>query len=64
MRAVLSGEKGAYRDSVLFNGAAALNVAGKASDWAEGTAMIAEAIDSGRAMDKTTALATLTSAAE
>lgn len=64
LRAVLSGEKGAYRDSVLFNGAAALNVAGKASDWAEGTAMIAEAIDSGRAMDKITALATLTSAAE
>lgn len=61
MRAVLSGEKGAYRDSVLFNGAAALIVAGKTDDWSDGVALIAGAIDSGGAMDKITALATLTS---
>ncbi|KAJ54524.1 anthranilate phosphoribosyltransferase [Actibacterium mucosum KCTC 23349] len=64
LRAVLSGQPGAYRDSVLFNGAAALIVADKVADWAEGVERIAEAIDSGRAMDKIAALATLTSAAE
>lgn len=49
LRRLLEGEAGAYRDAVLFNTAAALNVAGRAADWAEGVALATEAIDSGRA---------------
>jgi anthranilate phosphoribosyltransferase len=49
LRRLLAGEPGAYRDAVLFNTAAALTVAGKARDWAEGVALAAEAIDSARA---------------
>jgi anthranilate phosphoribosyltransferase len=46
LRHLLDGEHGAYRDAVLLNAAAALIVAGKAADWAEGVAIAAEAIDS------------------
>jgi len=49
LRRLLEGERGAYRDAVLFNTAAALCVAGKATDWGEGVSLAAEAIDSGRA---------------
>ncbi len=62
-RALLAGEKGAYRDAVLFNAAAALVVADKAGDLKEGVAMAAESIDSGAARAKIEALARLTSAA-
>jgi anthranilate phosphoribosyltransferase/anthranilate synthase/phosphoribosyltransferase len=47
--ALLHGEKGAYRDTILFNAAAALIVAGKTISLKEGVAMAADAIDSGRA---------------
>jgi anthranilate phosphoribosyltransferase len=47
--ALLRGERGPYRDAVLLNAAAALIVADKASDWAEGAAIAAEALDSGAA---------------
>ncbi len=47
--ALLEGEKGAYRDSVLFNSAAALIVAGTVEDWESGAALAAESIDSGKA---------------
>lgn len=50
LRAVLSGEKNAYRDIALFNAAGALVVAGKAAGMREGAAMAAEALDSGRAL--------------
>lgn len=50
LRAMLEGEKGAYRDIVLINAAAALIVADKASDLKEGVAMAAEAIDTGKAL--------------
>ena len=50
IRAVLSGDKGAYRDFTLLSSAAALLVAGRAKDLKEGTALAAESIDSGRAM--------------
>ncbi len=46
---LLMGETGPYRDAVLFNAAAALMVAGEASDWHEGVEEAAEAIDKGLA---------------
>ena len=49
LAALLAGETGAYRDSVLFNSAAALIVAGVTEDWESGAATAAEAIDSGKA---------------
>ena len=49
---VLEGEKGARRDMVLLNAAAALVAAGQATDFPEGITQAGEAIDSGRAMEK------------
>jgi len=49
LRALLQGEEGPYRNAVLFNAAAALIVAGEASDWHEGVEEAAEAIDKGLA---------------
>jgi anthranilate phosphoribosyltransferase len=49
LRAVLGGQKGAYRDIALLNSAAALMVAGKAQTIAEGMATATEALDSGKA---------------
>ena len=46
---VLDGKPSAYRDIVLLNSAAALMIAGKAGDLAEGAAIAARAIDSGAA---------------
>ena len=46
---VLDGEKGARREVVLLNSAAALRAAGIARDWKDGLGLAAEAIDSGRA---------------
>lgn len=49
MQAMLGGEHGPFRDAVVYNAAAALIVAGRASGLREGAAMAAEAIDGGRA---------------
>jgi len=49
LRALLDGAKGAYRDIVLLNAAAALVVADRAPDLAEGAALAAAVIDDGRA---------------
>ncbi|MCH8002037.1 MAG: anthranilate phosphoribosyltransferase [Proteobacteria bacterium] len=49
MRAMLDGEPGAFRDIVLLASAAALIVAGKATDLKDGAAMAAEAVDGGKA---------------
>ncbi len=49
LRAVLDGDAGAYRDIVVFNAAAALIVAGKASDLKDGAVQAANAIDAGAA---------------
>lgn len=46
---LLDGAHSAYRETVRFNAAAALVVAGKTEDWAEGAHMAAEALDSGAA---------------
>ncbi len=52
IREVLQGRKGAVRDVVLLNAAAALVAAGRAKTFAEGVELAAEAIDSGRAQAK------------
>ncbi|WP_425039173.1 anthranilate phosphoribosyltransferase [Primorskyibacter sp. S187A] len=61
-RALLGGETSAYRDAVCLNAAAALVVAGKASDLREGAEMAAESIDSGAAKRAIETLAKVTSA--
>ena len=48
-RGVLSGEPGPRRDVVLLNAAAALEVAGRSADVAEGLLLAADTIDSGAA---------------
>lgn len=53
---LLDGRKGAYRDAVLLNAAAALVVAGKAGDLKTGAAMAAESLDSGAAKARLVAL--------
>lgn len=45
----ISGAEGAYRRATIYNAAAGLVVAGKASDLKAGAAMATEAIDSGNA---------------
>ena len=54
---VLGGEPGPARDVVLLNAGAALFVAGRAADVAEGVTLAAAAIDTGRAAEVVTAAA-------
>lgn len=49
LSAVLCGAQGAYRDIVVLNAAAALIVAGRAGDLAEGAQLAAHSLDSGAA---------------
>ncbi|MBB4007919.1 anthranilate phosphoribosyltransferase [Allorhizobium taibaishanense] len=56
LRAVLQGEKNAYRDVSLCNAAAALVIAGKAADIGEGMAIGAKSLDSGAALARLEAL--------
>ena len=49
LRAVLDGEKTAFRDIAAFNAAAALVVAGQAGDLRDGLARATAALDSGKA---------------
>lgn len=49
LRAVLDGQKGAYRDIAIFNAAGALIVAGLAENLEDGVRRAAHAIDSGAA---------------
>lgn len=51
-RHILSGEKSARRDIVLLNAASCLYLAGKAASIADGIALAAAVIDSGKANDK------------
>lgn len=62
LRALLSGEMGAYRDAVLFNAAAALVVADKAATLTEGVELARSSIDSGKAAKALADLARITSA--
>jgi anthranilate phosphoribosyltransferase len=52
LRAVLAGEKNAYRDTVLLNAGAALIVAGLAPNIAEGASLAADVIDQGKATER------------
>jgi anthranilate phosphoribosyltransferase len=52
LRAVVEGERGARRDIVLANAAAALVAAGRADSFREGATQAAGSIDSGRAREK------------
>ena len=61
-RALLDGAKGAYRDAVLFNAAAALLIADKVTTLKEGVELARASIDSGAAKAKITALQRLTNA--
>ena len=49
--ALLAGESGAYRDTVLFNTAGALIVAGHTTELLGGVALAAQSIDSGAAQN-------------
>lgn len=51
-RGILAGEKGAKRDMVLVNAAAALYIAGKAKDLRDGVDIAEKTIDSGSAAKK------------
>jgi anthranilate phosphoribosyltransferase len=62
LRALLDGATGAYRDIVLLNAAAALIVADRAVDLAEGAVMAAAVIDDGRAAKALTDLVEATNA--
>lgn len=52
LREALSGQKGAYRNCILMNAAAGLVIAGKVAHLRLGVVHAAEAIDSGRALEK------------
>ncbi|WP_238122625.1 MULTISPECIES: anthranilate phosphoribosyltransferase [unclassified Xanthobacter] len=63
LRAVLDGARNAYRDVSVFNAAAALVVAGRASDLRQGVEMATAALDSGAAKAKLDALVRVSEAA-
>ena len=57
---LLRGEKGPYRDIVLFNSAAAFIIAEKVDNLKEGTELAAEMIDTGQARQKLDQLISIT----
>ena len=57
---LLKGEKGAYRDIVVFNSAAALIIAGKVNTLKEGAKLAADMIDNGQAKQKLDQLISIT----
>jgi anthranilate phosphoribosyltransferase len=57
---ILRGEPGARRDMVLLNAAAVLVAAGRAADFPDGINQAAEAIDTGRALEKLEAMKVIT----
>ena len=61
VREVLAGAHGAPRDTVLMNAGAALLVAGRVEDLAEGVALARRSIDDGQAYARLEALVALTS---
>lgn len=63
LREVLAGKKGAPRDVVLLNSAAAIRIAGAAGNLQEGLKMATKSIDSGAAQAKLDGLIELTMSA-
>jgi anthranilate phosphoribosyltransferase len=63
VREILGGERSPRRDVVVLNAAAALVAAGRVDHLADGIPLAAQAIDSGAAKVKLTALATFTASA-
>lgn len=59
-RALLAGAKGAYRDAVLLNAAAALLVAGKTASLKDGAELARISIDSGAAQSRIDSLRRIT----
>lgn len=59
-RELLAGEQSAYRDAVLLNSAAALTIAGRATDLRMGAEMAAASIDDGSAKRRLEELAAVT----
>ncbi|MFQ6040546.1 MAG: anthranilate phosphoribosyltransferase [Candidatus Poribacteria bacterium] len=57
---ILQGKPGPKRDIVLLNAAAAIVAGGKADDMRQGISIAADAIDSGRALEKLEALKEMT----
>ncbi len=51
LRGVLNGHKNAYRDIVLANTSAVLNIHGKVNDLTKGVGLAAATIDNGKALD-------------
>ena len=49
LKALLEGKNSAYRDAVVFNAAATLQVAGRADSWTDGAALASEALDGDKA---------------
>jgi anthranilate phosphoribosyltransferase len=49
LRAVLEGQKSAYRDIAVYNSAAALVIGGKVKSMVEGAALATQALDTGHA---------------
>ena len=62
MKAILAGAKGAARDIVLVNAAAAIVTGGKANNFKSGIQVAAESIDSGAALAKLNELIEVTRA--
>jgi anthranilate phosphoribosyltransferase len=61
IESILQGDPGPRRDVVLLNAAAALIIAGRAADFAEGVRCAADAIDSGAGLELLTQLRKFTS---
>lgn len=61
IREILKGDKGAKRDVVVLNAAAAIVASGMAEEMKEGIKLAEEAIDSGKAMEKLEKLIEITS---
>ena len=57
---LLDGKRSAYRDAVLLNAAAALQISGKVDNLEDGVEHAVKSIDSGSAKQKLTALVKLT----
>ena len=61
LKDLLDGSDSAYREAVLLNSAAALLIAGSVSSLKDGVTIARESIDTGKAKEKASSLAKITS---